>query len=112
MAVLRVVNLLVSGLVRRRRGRTRALTAIALGGALALGIPTLASPSSTAATSPPWLNKDMSTSARVDALLNAMTLPEKVGQMDQQLVDNLTDPNSANCNTGTFGMPNPACEGK
>jgi beta-glucosidase len=112
MAVLRVVNMLVSGLVRRRRGRTRALTAIAVVGALALAIPTLASPSSTAATSPPWLNKDMSTSARVDALLNAMTLPEKVGQMDQQLVDNLTDPNSANCNTGTFGMPNPACEGK
>jgi beta-glucosidase len=41
-----------------------------------------------------------------------MTLPEKVGQMDQQLVDNLTDPVSAKCNTGTFGMPNPDCEKK
>jgi beta-glucosidase len=41
-----------------------------------------------------------------------MTLAEKVGQMDQQLVDNVTDPNSANCNTGNFGMPNPACEQK
>jgi beta-glucosidase len=32
--------------------------------------------------------------------------------MDQQLVDNLTDPVSAKCNTGTFGMPNPDCEKK
>jgi hypothetical protein len=51
----------------------------------------------TATPSRPWLDKSMPTSARVNALLNAMTLPEKVGQMDQQLVDNVTDPNSANC---------------
>jgi len=52
----------------------------------------------------------MPTAARVNALLGAMTLPEKVGQMDQQLVDNVTDTDSTRCNTGTFGMPNAACE--
>ena len=93
------------------RGRRRAtITAIAVVCAVAFG---LSHGSATTATpSRAWLNKSMPTSARVNALLNAMTLPEKVGQMDQQLVDNVTDPNSANCNTGNFGMPNPACEQK
>ena len=112
MVVSRLVTKFFSGLVGRGRGRMRALGVTAVVGAVALAVPTLASPGSTAAASRPWLNKSMSTSARVNALLNAMTLPEKVGQMDQQLVDNVTDPNSANCNTGTFGMPNPACEQK
>src|SRR3981189_3177949 len=56
-----------------------------------------------------WLDATKPVNARVAALLEAMTLAEKVGQMDQQLVDNVTDPNGARCNTGTFGMPNPAC---
>jgi beta-glucosidase len=38
-----------------------------------------------------------------------MTLAEKVGQMDQQLVDNVTDTDSTRCNTGNFGMPNATC---
>jgi len=38
----------------------------------------------------------------VNALLGAMTLPEKVGQMDQQLVDNLTGPANA---CGSQGWP-------
>jgi beta-glucosidase len=112
MVVSRFVSMFISSFVGRQRGRVRALGVAAVVGALTLGIPTLASPSSTAAASRPWLNKSMSTTARVNALLNAMTLPEKVGQMDQQLVDNLTDPVSAKCNTGTFGMPNPDCEKK
>ena len=99
------------------RGRWRRkplLAATAVLGTLALGLPTLASQvsASTATPSRPWLDASKPTTARVDALLHAMTLPEKVGQMDQQLVDNLTDPNSANCNTSTFGMPNTACEQK
>ena len=56
-----------------------------------------------------WLDATKPVNARVAALLEAMTLAEKVGQMDQQLVDNVTDPDSARCNTGTFGMPNQAC---
>jgi beta-glucosidase len=85
-----------------------ALTVTALVVALALGLSH--GSVSTATPSSPWLNRSLSIPARVNALLNAMTLPEKVGQMDQQLVDNVTDPNSSTCNTSTFGMPNPACE--
>jgi len=98
-------------LVARGRGRRKALlSATALVGAMALGLSQ--GGATTATPSRPWLDKSMPTTARVNALLNAMTLPEKVGQMDQQLVDNVTDPNSANCSTSTFGMPNPACEQK
>ena len=112
MVVSRLVTMFVSGLVGRGRGRMRALGVTFVVGAVALGVPTMASPGRTAAASRPWLDQSMSTASRVNALLNSMTLPEKVGQMDQQLVDNVTDPNSASCNTGTFGMPNPACEQK
>ncbi len=38
-----------------------------------------------------------------------MTLEEKVGQMDQQLVTTLTDPSSASCGDNGFNLPNPAC---
>ncbi len=95
--------------VGRVRGRRRALlSATALVGAVAVG---LSQGSATTATpASPWLNTGMPTAARVNALLGAMTLPEKVGQMDQQLVDNVTDTNSTVCNTSNFGMPNPACE--
>jgi beta-glucosidase len=96
----------------RARGRRRTLiAATAVLGALGLGLPTLAGQGSASTTSPsaPWLDATKPTPARVIALLNSMTLAEKVGQMDQQLVDNVTDPNSANCNTSTFGMPNPTC---
>jgi len=83
------------------------IAATAVISAVGLGVPTLAGEGT--AASAPWLDVSKSTEARVAALLNSMTLAEKVGQMDQQLVDNVTDPNSANCNTGSFGMPNPAC---
>ena len=98
--------------VDRGRGMRRraALSVTALVGVMALGLSQ--GGATTATPSRPWLDKSMSTTARVNALLNAMTLPEKVGQMDQQLVDNVTDPNSTNCNTSTFGMPNTACEQK
>jgi len=42
-----------------------------------------------------WLDPHKPIHARVSALLGAMTLAEKVGQMDQQLVDNLTGPSGA-----------------
>jgi beta-glucosidase len=48
------------------------------------------------------------TAQRVDALLSQMTLAEKVGQMDQILVDHVTSPaNSVAC-PGCFGDPDPA----
>src|SRR5437764_3366245 len=97
-----------SGSLRRVRWWRKAVIAgTGLFAALGLGLPTVGS-ANTSAT-PPWLDPSKPTPARVEALLNSMTLAEKVGQMDQQLVDNVTDPNSARCNTGTFGMPNPAC---
>jgi beta-glucosidase len=61
------------------------------------------------ARSAPWLDSHAPISARVNALLGAMTLAEKVGQMDQQLVTTLTDPNSATCGDNGFNLPNPAC---
>src|ERR1035437_10051195 len=96
---------------RARGWRRTLIAATAVVGALGLGLPTLAGQGSASTSSPsaPWLDATKPTPARVIALLNSMTLAEKVGQMDQQLVDNVTDPNSANCNTSTFGMPNPAC---
>jgi beta-glucosidase len=57
----------------------------------------------------PWLNTSLPVSNRVEALLRAMTLDEKVGQMDQQLVTTLTDPNSATCGDNGFNVPNAAC---
>ena len=47
-----------------------------------------------AASSPtaPWLDANKPIPARVNALLGAMTLAEKVGQMDQQLVDDADRP--------------------
>ncbi len=59
--------------------------------------------------SSPWLDRSKSISTRVNALLAAMTLPEKVGQMDQQLVDNVTKQGQTNCGASGFSMPDTAC---
>jgi beta-glucosidase len=57
-------------------------------GVLAVGGVAFVSQGSAAAPQPPWLQPEQAIHARVNSLLGAMTLPEKVGQMDQQLVDN------------------------
>ncbi len=63
-----------------------------------------------AGSGPLYLNPSASVQARVSDLLGRMTVQEEAGQMDQQLVDNLTDPNSATCGGSSgFGMPNTAC---
>jgi beta-glucosidase len=75
-----------------------------------LGLPTaFYSTAAARPSSPPWLDSSKSTAARVHALMNAMTLAEKVGQMDQQLVSTLTDPNSATCGDNGFNLPNVDC---
>ncbi|TMD33609.1 MAG: beta-glucosidase, partial [Chloroflexi bacterium] len=94
---------------RARVWRKTVVAAISLIAALGLGLPTIAGPASADSTSAPWLDASKPIPARVEALLKTMTLAEKVGQMDQQLVDNVTDPNGTRCNTGTFAMPNPTC---
>ncbi|HEX4701012.1 MAG TPA: glycoside hydrolase family 3 N-terminal domain-containing protein, partial [Pseudonocardiaceae bacterium] len=97
---------------KARIRRRKTLTAVTIVAAtVALAVPTLASSSgaTTKLDAAPWLDTGRPLSARVDALLRAMTLPEKVGQMDMQLVTTLTDPNSTNCGDSGFNMPNPAC---
>ncbi len=56
-----------------------------------------------------WLDSHLTITSRVNALLAAMTLPEKVGQMDQQLVTTLTDPDGTACGDKGFNLPNPTC---
>ena len=80
------------------------LMAAALAAFIGQGVSASASP-----TNPPWLDSHKPIQARVNALLGAMTLSEKVGQMDQQLVDNLTGPSSA-CGSQGWAQLNTACE--
>jgi beta-glucosidase len=58
--------------------------------------------------SPRYLDQKASIHDRVNDLLHRMTLEEKVGQMDQQLVDNVTGPANG-CGSQGFAMPNPTC---
>jgi len=92
-----------------RRSVLIALTAVMA--TVGIGLPGLVRDSSAAASASaaPWLAPGMPVSARVELLLKAMTLDEKVGQMDQQLVTTLTDPNGANCGDNGFNLPNAAC---
>jgi beta-glucosidase len=57
----------------------------------------------------PWLDSHKPISARVNALLGAMTLPEKVGQMDQQLVPNVTAKAGGTCGADGFNLPSASC---
>ncbi|MDQ1485427.1 MAG: beta-glucosidase [Actinomycetota bacterium] len=91
----------------RKRKVLFALTAIVT--AVGVSVPALASSGIAQTTSAPWLTTSRSIADRVNSLLHAMTLEEKVGQMDQQLVANLTDPNSATCGGNGFNLPNPTC---
>jgi beta-glucosidase len=93
-----------------RRSVLVALTVVVT--TVAIVLPGLAGDRSAAASAPaaaPWLAAGMPMSARVNALLAAMTLEEKVGQMDQQLVTTLTDADSTRCGDNGFNMPNAAC---
>jgi beta-glucosidase len=91
--------------------QTRKNANVGISFVVALGLALIAGPgsASTDSESAQWLDANKPIPARVAALLHAMTMAEKVGQMDQQLVDNVTDTNSARCNTGTFGIPNAVC---
>jgi beta-glucosidase len=82
--------------------------ALAIGVLAVGGLSAFVSQSNAAAPQPPWLNPNKPIQARVSALLGAMTLPEKVGQMDQQLVPNVTGPSNG-CGSAGFAIPNPTC---
>ena len=68
----------------------------------ALVVATLAVTAAPGAGQPLYLNSHAGIPARVNDLLHRMTLEEKVGQMDQQLVDNLTN-TSASPGCGSQG---------
>ncbi len=93
----------------RRGARFRATVVI---GALGLTLPVamLQGSAAGATRTPAWLDPHQPIQARVKALLGAMTLAEKVGQMDQQLVDNVTAASgSGNCGGSGFAMPDTSC---
>ena len=58
--------------------------------------------------SPRYLDQNASIHNRVNDLLHRMTLQEKVGQMDQQLVDDVTGPSNA-CGTQGWAQLNQSC---
>ncbi len=90
-------------------GKRRALLAVtAVVGLVGLSLTSLTS-SSSAAAKEPWLDASKPIHTRVNTLMAAMTLEEKVGQMDQQLVPTVTGPDSANCGNAGFAIPNPDC---
>ena len=61
----------------------------------AFAVATLSGTAAAPAGGPPrYLDQKASIHNRVNDLLHRMTLEEKVGQMDQQLVDNLTGPSN------------------
>jgi beta-glucosidase len=97
--------------MRRVRGRSRlafaAATAVLAAGAVTALVST--ANADAARASAPWLDSHRPVASRVESLLHAMTLAEKVGQMDQQLVTTLTDPNTANCADNGFNIPNDTC---
>ncbi|MGH8917462.1 MAG: glycoside hydrolase family 3 protein, partial [Actinomycetes bacterium] len=66
-------------------------------------------PAASARESTPWLNPNQPVGQRVNELLRAMTLPEKVGQMDQQEATGVTDTSPSCTSQGGFNMPNPVC---
>jgi beta-glucosidase len=96
----------------RLRGRRKALVgAAAAVGILLVGAFSAVGVADAAKSAPaPWLNPNKPIAARVNALLGAMTLAEKVGQMDQQLVPNVTAPGGGTaCGSGGFNLPSATC---
>ena len=100
---------------KRGRGRfyrsTRVWGAVvASAGLLSGGVFALTAGQASARSTAPWLDTYESTSVRVNQLMKAMTLAEKVGQMDQQEVTQITDPTDSCTSQSGFNLPNPVCE--
>ncbi len=89
---------------------TRSLALATVAALVGVGLPSFAWYSASAKSpTPPWLDSSKSVSVRVNALLKEMTLEEKVGQMDQQLVTTLTDTDGTRCGDNGFNLPNQDC---
>src|SRR5258707_1506497 len=90
-----------------------AVTAAVAALGLVMAIPASAMTSTSASAGrPAYLNASLPIQARVSDLLGRMTLPEKIGQMVQIEVTQVTDTSSTCTSQGGFNLPNPACEQK
>src|SRR5215831_17269757 len=98
---------------RSRRGKvTATVTAVVLAAGTVASISAASATSASASGRPAYLNPSLPVQARVADLLGRMTLPEKIGQMVQIEVTQVTD-TSNNCTSqGGFNLPNPVCEQK
>jgi beta-glucosidase len=100
-------------LASSKRG-ARPIAAVVVAAGLMVAMPASAVTGSvaSAASRPAYLDAKLPVQARVNDLLGRMTLPEKIGQMVQIEVTQVTD-TSNNCTSqGGFNLPNPACEQK
>jgi beta-glucosidase len=83
---------------------------LVLAAVLAVAAVDAATSGAQAGTAPPkYLDHRAPIPARVADLLGRMTLAEKAGQMDQQLVDNLTSSGTGACGSSGFSLPAAAC---
>ena len=96
---------------RTRASSTRRAVQVALAAALTLASVDAATATGAAANpaQPKYLDRSAPIAARVNDLIGRMTLPEKAGQMDQQLVDNATAASGGACGAAGFNLPTPAC---
>jgi beta-glucosidase len=109
----------IRDLIRARRGIKAArlrgpLIATPLAIALMISISASAATGTHASSGgrPAYLNASLPIQARVNGLLDRMTLPEKIGQMVQIEATQVTDTNNSCTSQGGFNLPNPTCEQK
>src|SRR5215471_18386405 len=109
----------IRDLIRARRGIKAArlrgpLIATPLAIALMISISASAATGTDASAGgrPAYLNASLPIQARVNDLLDRMTLPEKIGQMVQIEATQVTDTSNSCTSQGGFNLPNPACEQK
>lgn len=107
-----------------RHRRSLAAIGLVAGVVIPLSAAAVASPPPSASTQPghpsqpgqpgrpAYLNPNLPIPARVSDLLGRMTLPEKIGQMVQIEVTQVTDTTSNCTSQGGFNLPNPVCEQK
>jgi beta-glucosidase len=104
----------LAGLPVFRRRRPLAAGAVTVGLVVAALISVFGAGTTTAAGSskPIYLDSNAPVPARVSDLLRRMTLTEKIGQMVQIEVTQVTDNDPSCTSQGGFNLPNPACERK
>src|SRR3954467_2299522 len=93
----------------RITSRRKATVAAGVAVLAACALTTFAGRGDAAASIATYLNPHAPIAQRVADLLHQMTLAEKGGQMDQQLVTTVTD-TSATCGDNGWNDPNPTCE--